>query len=133
CTLQNITEIGNNVAGDIIGGTWKITNRATGASIGSVSNIWNGGGTNGARVCKRYVDGALTTTPLWPWPMDARIRAALIKAGKNPDVIFGGTGNSVTQQMETLFGTIPAECRTSGGTAVTSISIPSRPIHLVVQ
>src|SRR5262249_5510031 len=130
CSLQNITEIGPNTAGDSIGNTWTVSNRVTGTTVNSVPNIWNGAGTNGARVCKQYVDGVLTTTPLWPWPMDARIRAALTKAGKNPDAVFGGTGNSVTQQMEALFGTIPAECRTSGTLAT---SIPSGPVNLVVQ
>src|SRR5262249_57211154 len=91
----------------------------------------------GARTCYRYINGVLqdgtggtTATPLWPWPMDARIRSALSKSGRNPDAIFGGAGNSVTQQMEALFGTIPAQCRTSGTLAT---SIPSGPVNLVVQ
>ena len=33
------------------------------------------GGDIGAKVLYRYVDGVLTTTPLWPWPMEDRIYA----------------------------------------------------------
>lgn len=29
----------------------------------------------GAKILYQYIDGVLTTTPLWPWPMDARIQA----------------------------------------------------------
>jgi hypothetical protein len=35
----------------------------------------------GATIAKRYVDGVLTADDLWPWPMDARIAAALTTAG----------------------------------------------------
>ena len=67
----------------------------------------------GARVCKRYKNGVLTTEPLWPWPMDQRIRVALALAGKNPDAIFGGPGKTLTDLMEGIFGTIPTSCKTS--------------------
>ena len=32
---------------------------------------------NGAKLTNRYVNGVLTTTPLWPWPMEQRIRNEL--------------------------------------------------------
>ena len=110
--LQNTTAIGGT--GSTIGSNWTVANRVDANTVSQAPNIWNGSGTQGARVCKQYVNGTLTNTPLWPWPMDARIRAALITSGRNPDAIFGGTGNSVTQQMEQIFGAIPAECRTGG-------------------
>ena len=28
----------------------------------------------GAHIYYRYVDGKLTSTPLWPWPMNERIK-----------------------------------------------------------
>ena len=31
----------------------------------------------GARLTNRYIDGVLTTQPLWPWPMDGRAQAEL--------------------------------------------------------
>src|SRR3989338_6501259 len=128
--FQNNTEIGGTSS--TIGGNWQISNRVDVDTVAQAPNIWNGAGTQGARVCKQYVNGVLTNNPLWPWPMDARIRAALIAAGKNPDTIFGGTGNSVTQQMEQKFGAIPAECRT-GGTTVTpapTVSISASPTSI---
>jgi len=109
CFLTNTTEIGGNASS--IGGAWIQTNRVDVDTVGAAPNIWNGAGTSGARVCKRYVNGNLTNDPLWPWPMDARIRAALTAAGKDPDAIFGGVGNGVTELMESIFGTIPAACK----------------------
>lgn len=84
---------------------WATTNRCLSATLGGCPSIWNGAGSSGARVCYRYVDGALTSTPLWPWPMNQRIIDAMKIAGKTPV--------DVTATMETLFGTIPAECRSS--------------------
>ena len=108
--LTNTTEIGGTASS--ISSGWTISNRVDVDAVAQAPNIWNGAGNQGARVCKQYVNGTLTNNPLWPWPMDARIRAALIASGRNPDTIFGGTGNSVTQQMEQMFGPIPSECRT---------------------
>jgi hypothetical protein len=46
----------------------------------------------GARLTHRYIDGALTNQPLWPWPMEARIQNEL--------------GYSVTDMMtQIIFGT----------------------------
>lgn len=42
----------------------------------------------GARINNRYVDGVLTSQPLWPWPMEGRIQAEL--------------GFSLTDRMMTL-------------------------------
>lgn len=111
--LTNFTEIGG--ASSTIESQWQISNRVDVSSISAM----NSAGANpfqdtagaGARVCFRYVDGVLTSTPLWPWPMDSRIRAALTASGRDPDTILGGTDNGVTEQMEAIFGTIPAECR----------------------
>ena len=57
-------------------------------------------------ICQRYVDGELTTTPLWPWPMNDRIKEARALAGR-PVV-------DVTATIEALLGTIPAACRSGG-------------------
>jgi hypothetical protein len=47
---------------------WTITNSKIGGTP------YQG---EGARLSSRYVDGVLTTTPLWPWPMEARGLAEL--------------------------------------------------------
>jgi hypothetical protein len=101
--LQKVTTMpaGNS----IIGNDWQVSNRLDINNLDSTSNIWNGSGSNGARVCKRYVNGSLTTQPLWPWPMNQRIMDAMKSVGKAPV--------DVTQTMEQIFGTIPSECRTS--------------------
>jgi len=44
----------------------------------------------GARLAHRYVDGELTAEPLWPWPMEERIRREM--------------GLSVTEEMTQLLG-----------------------------
>ena len=88
--LTNITEI-SDTPSYIATGTngWRVTNRAIGANVGSVPNIWKlGAGSEGARICKRYENGVLTSTPLWPWPMDARIRAALRKSWQKSRCYF---------------------------------------------
>src|SRR4030095_5472046 len=127
CLIKDTTIIGGdaNPASDFIyqpeGGSWQRTNIARATTPSGVPNIWNGAGTSGARVCYQYQNGTLTKTPLWPWPMDTRIRAALLRnwnaggpGARHPDTVFGGVGKSVTQQMEDLFGNIPSECRTGG-------------------
>ncbi len=48
----------------------------------------------GARLEHRYVDGKLTDEPLWPWPMEERIRREM--------------GISVTSEMEAALGNGPA-------------------------
>jgi len=53
-------------------------------------------------VCKRVVNRQVTNEGLWPWPMEARIRAAYA-ASKQP-------GTNVQQHVVTRFGTIPAAC-----------------------
>lgn len=68
----------------------------------------------GPGICKRYVNGQLTTQGLWPFPMNQRIKDALVQAGY-PAVDVTGT-------MEQLFGAIPEQCRTEG-----TIPIPPEP------
>jgi hypothetical protein len=55
--------------------------------------------------CYRYVNRQLTSEPLWPWPMQARIQAAL-ESARMPT-------RNVTKHIEQTFGTIPPQC---GGT-----------------
>lgn len=56
-------------------------------------------------MCYRYEAGVLTQTPLWPWPMNDRIKAAR-KASGAPEV-------DVTQTVEALLGPIPPHCKTT--------------------
>lgn len=108
---RNITQIGAPRDANEVGSSWVQANVVSSATVAGAPSPWGHAG-EGARVAFRTVDGVLTDTPLWPWPMDSRIRAALTTAGYSPDTIFRGSGNSVTQLMESIFGPIPAEFRT---------------------
>ena len=114
-TYKNGTEIGSGPS--YIGGSWTVTNRAKGASVAAVPNIWNGSGSTGARVCYRYINGVLTAIPLWPWPMNQRIIDALVSAGRVPI--------DVTKTMESIFGAIPATCKESQTVASAPVNPPS--------
>jgi hypothetical protein len=57
-------------------------------------------------LCKRYEKGQLTNSPLWPWPMNQRIKEARAASGA-PAV-------DVTADVERILGPIPQNCRTSG-------------------
>ena len=49
--------------------------------------------------------GVLTTTNLWPWPMNQRIKDA---------TDFAGTAYDVEAELEAIFGAIPAGCGGAG-------------------
>lgn len=121
-SLEN-TEISNNIANRaltnaaLIGGSGSTIHASVatsdveqGATINDVSNIFNESG--GAEVCFQIVDRSLTATPLWPWPMNSRIIAAMTTAGYTPV--------DVTATIESIFGAIPAACR-SDATPVVSV------------
>jgi hypothetical protein len=117
--IRNVTTIGG--ASNIIASEWTQVNNSYGATAAAVPNIWNGAGTRGARVCNRYLNGVLTSQPLWPWPMNERIIDAMKTAGKTPV--------DVTRTMEQIFGPIPRECRSD-------LAVPAAPVsptHLVVS
>lgn len=98
---------------------------------GTNPNPWTG---SGATACKRYVDGVLTNTPLWPWPMDARIKAALAAAGRTALAGTAGTGsqthaaNTVSSEIITLLGAIPDSCYTSATSPPPGPSAVSPPV-----
>jgi hypothetical protein len=92
----------------------------TAAALGD--SIYTG---NGARICFEYVDGVETTTPLWPWRMNARILAATQRAadaGHSHEIYLGDPAKltsvvdphaveDVTAAVEAMFGPIPATCK----------------------
>jgi hypothetical protein len=96
---KNLTGIGGG--GDFIGSNWSLTNHDSAASPSGVDSIFTSSGS--ARLCYRYIDGMLTTTPLWPWPMNQRIINAMQSAGRN--------AVDVTATIEQIFGPIPSSCR----------------------
>jgi hypothetical protein len=101
-TFDKVTEIRTAGTRRLVDTDWQVTNSEQIASVAAADNIWNGTGGTGARVCYQYVDGTLTTTPLWPWPMNQRIIDAMTTASRTPI--------DVTATMESIFGTIPPDC-----------------------
>ena len=73
-------------------------------------------------ICKRYQNGTLTQDGLWPWPMEARMEAALAQAGKAPV--------RLTATLERLLGPIPAPCRGTGSGAAPPMAALPAPRNL---
>jgi hypothetical protein len=121
CFLTNTTEIGGAVSS--IGTGFVVTNGVSVGKVEAAANIWNGADSQGARVCKQYINGKLTSQPLWPWPMNQRIIDAMKSAGKTPV--------DVTGTMEQIFGTIPSGCRTVS--APPTVAVPVSPTKLAVR
>ncbi len=117
-SITNLTSIGG--AGPYITSHWETTNLISSPSVSSLyspgENLFVNSGNVGATICKRYVDGVLTQDSLWPWPMDQRIHDALQQAGKTPFY--------VTDIIESMFGTIPSECKQSPGGEVNEPPTP---------
>ena len=98
----NLTSIRADSHGGQIGRGWQQANIFQSQDTVDAS-VYTG--TQGANLCHRYVDGVLTNQPLWPWPMDWRIREAMGLSGRAPV--------DVTKTIESIFGPIPAQCRSA--------------------
>jgi hypothetical protein len=134
--LTNVTEVGGSASSIYTSAPnrWTVTNRVDVDTISAMNaagaNPFQAKAGNGARMCFRYINGTLTSTPLWPWPMNQRIIDATSAAGKTPV--------DVTKTIEDIFGTIPNECR-SGSVAstapapTTTTSLPTSPTSLRAQ
>jgi hypothetical protein len=112
-SLDHITSVSNN---DYLGNA-AVTNYVRGDTIASVPNPWTSTGP-GANLCFQYVNGVKTSTPMWPWPMNDRIKAATEASGQYSGPCsncIGGRGTrtatDVTTTVESLLGTIPSQCR----------------------
>jgi len=125
----HLTGIGG--AASTFGSDWKKSFISEGSSLSAVANAFTA--SSGANLCYRYKDGVLTTTPLWPWPMNERIINALTESGR--------TAVDVTQTIESLLGAIPSACKststtstsssaTSSATTPPTVAVPSVPANL---
>jgi hypothetical protein len=117
---ENLSSVSGRA--DIIPETWSPKNNAHATSLAGLNAInadpWIG--TTGANLCKRWVNGVVTTEPLWPWPMNDRIKAATASAGRYtgpcPGCVGGRfvrTATDVTAEIQALLGPIPPQCRSS--------------------
>jgi hypothetical protein len=85
---------------------WIQSNLWSGSSPAAYSpgeNIFNT--SRGANLCYQYRNGSLTSQKLWPWPMNQRIKDALVQSGR--------ASVDITATIQSLFGTIPEPCRAS--------------------
>jgi chondroitinase B-like protein len=93
------------------------------AAIGAGKSIWD----ELPGICRRYAStpgessSTLTSTPLWPWPMNQRIKDALVQSGRAPV--------DITQTMEKLLGPISQTCTT--GTPPSAATLVPRNLRRV--
>jgi hypothetical protein len=124
-TASHLTSLGGDTSyfETIWGGRiqWVITDAVQAASITELgSSPYDG--SQGARLCYRYIDGRQTSQPLWPWPMNKRIMDAMIISGRNPV--------DVTKTVEALLGPIAGNC--DGSQAPPTLE-PSEPMNLRIK
>jgi hypothetical protein len=112
----NITSVRGSL-GDTFDNDWTVSNTSVGTSLAAVADPWTTTGA-GANLCKRYVNGVLTSEPLWPWPMNQRIKDATAAAGRYagpcPNCLGGRATRRATDveaDIEALLGTIPDRCK----------------------
>lgn len=117
-SVHNVARIGRGSPNDVLGLTWEQQNILRLTSQGTYSPWTNPLGATGANLCHKYVNGVRTTEPLWPWPMNERIKQATATAGayRGPCATCTGgrlvrTATDVTADIEALFGQIPSQCR----------------------
>jgi hypothetical protein len=114
---QNVTSVRPTDAQDFVHAAWVTSHFSQGTSLAAVADPWTSSG-DGANLCNRWVDSVPTTIPLWPWPMNDRIKAATAAAGayRGPcPTCVGGRApriaTDVTADIQTLLGNIPPQCR----------------------
>ena len=98
---KNIVAVAPQGGGRCQGDGWECTNLFLGKSLQEAlgdKKIWE----VAPGTCYRVVDRKVTTTPLWPWPMEQRIAEALGRA-RIPHT-------PVKADLESTFGTIPEHC-----------------------
>jgi hypothetical protein len=114
---SDITSFGG--ASSTIQTVWSPSNIWSGASPAAYSageNIFNT--TRGANLCYQYQNGNLTNQPLWPWPMNQRIKDALVQSGR--------ASVDITAAIRGMFGAIPSACL-AGSTAPPSPTATPKP------
>ncbi|MGE5278306.1 MAG: hypothetical protein ACM3SU_15015 [Acidobacteriota bacterium] len=123
--VRNLTAFGGRIRiAGLTATQWRTTGLVEAVSPMALygksgASIFAPGDKGGASLCYQYRDGVLTRTPLWPWPMNDRIKEAMVQAGREPV--------DVTKTIESLFGPIPAACRSDAAPSpVPSASASSR-------
>jgi len=102
----------------VIGSGWSRNDVLSGSSPSAVyaggESVFNT--SRGANLCYAYQDGSLTSQPLWPWPMNERIKQATAASGR--------AAVDITATVQALFGAIPPSC---AGTGIAPAPTPTPP------
>ena len=72
-------------------------------------------------LCHQVVEGVVTSTPLWPWPMDARIAAARSLAGALPVTVTTAVEATLGPILPVCKGELPGEPQTVWFVAPTGV------------
>ncbi len=100
--LRHVTLLAGHEPVARIGKDWSLDDvRLVPWSQRKQVDIYRGTG-GGASICHRYVDGRETPVPLWPWPMQERIRAATERSSWPTADVIG--------EISEVFGPPPPEC-----------------------
>lgn len=111
-TAANLTSIhGTGGTASTYAGAWSCSNCLSQATVSTYNLYANPPNATGATIRYRYVDGALTSTLLWPFPMADRIETALTAAGYS--------SHNVNTVIQAHFGTFPTESGGSGSPTLT--------------
>jgi hypothetical protein len=118
-TATRLTSLRGARVGETFHADWAVSGVSASTTLSAIQMPWQNTSSTGARLCYRTENGVTATTPLWPWAMNERIKAATSVAGRymGPCTIncVGGraarTLTDVTADIETLLGRIPASCR----------------------
>jgi hypothetical protein len=120
-TATRLTALHGASVGETFHGDWAVRGISEGNTLGGIQTPWQNTSTMGARLCYRTENGVTETRPLWPWPMNHRIKAATAVAGRytgpcSVDCVGGRaarTPTDVTADIERLLGPITDHCRGS--------------------
>ena len=113
--LESSTIVGTGTSSIATGENgWQLNDVVQTDDMANAPNPFDGPGTNGSRMCYRVVNRQTTNEPLWPWPMDQRIKEAMELSGY-PSVTHGLAVDDglITTSVEDLMGPIPAACRSN--------------------
>jgi hypothetical protein len=121
---RNLTSIGG--ATSTFDSNWQKTQISEATSLTPPINPFTSSA--GANICYRYENRVRTIEPLWPWPMNQRIKDAMVESGR--------ASVDVTNTIESMFGSIPSACMAPGPAAPPSgppKAIPNAPVNLIVN